>query len=72
MKNKRVRVYKSKKDPRALIKPILIIIAAAILLYAILFFSLRKHMVYDGDKAYLDIPWLNEELQEMRESKEAK
>ena len=68
MKNKRVRVYKSKKNVGAVIKPILIVIAVLILLYAILFFTLRKRMVYDGDKAYLDIPWLNEELEELREN----
>ena len=63
------RIYHSKRPVRTAVTVVVSLLVALVLLFIILFFSLKRHIAFDGGRLYLDIPWLQEELTEIREGK---
>ncbi len=54
------KIYRRRNPLKIILVTLGCILLAAIILFLILFFSLKKHIVYTDDGVKLDIPWLEE------------
>lgn len=59
-KKNKPKIYRRRNPLKIILVTLGCILLAAIILFLILFFSLKKHIVYTDDGVKLDIPWLEE------------
>ena len=71
VRSDRPRVYRRRRPWRALVITLICLVLAAVIAYVTLFFGLKKHIVYTDDGLYLDVPWIAEEMEELRKAKSA-
>ena len=64
MSSGRKRIYRSTTPLRIAMTVLAVLLALAVLLFTILFFSFRKYIVYTADGLHLEVPWLEETLPE--------
>ncbi len=67
--NDRPRVYRKRRPLRVIVITLACLVLAAVIVYVALFFGLKKHIVYTDDGLYLDLHWISEEMEELRQQR---
>ena len=64
MKSHARRFYRGRGAGKAIAAVVIIILVVGMIIYAALFFGLRKYAVYTPDGLRLEVPWLQETPEE--------